>query len=104
MEIRRQGVEMLKDPVWFDTGRKMKDGTPRTVAAYDTKELAEYKDKKSYLGTFDEDGAEEYVLWKRIGKASEVVKAKPAPNNGVTTTPAARGKKEVEKKEAKDNG
>lgn len=98
MDIRMQGVEKLVDPIWFDTGRMMKDGkTPRLIAAYDTKQLAEYKDKKSYLGTFDEDGAEEYLIWKRVGKASEMVKTVKEPNNGITTTPGMRGRRAVQK-------
>jgi len=98
METRLKGVEELVEPIWFDTGRKMQDGkTPRLVGAYDTKQLAEYKDKKTFLDTYDEDGAEEFILWKRMGKASDVVKTVKEPNNGMTTTPSARGRKQVQK-------
>lgn len=99
METRLKGVEKLVDPIWFDIGCKMQDGSPRLVAAYDTKQLAEYKDKKTFLNTYDEDGAEEFVFWERVGKASDVVKTVKTPNNGMTTTPAARGRRQVQKDE-----
>ncbi len=86
-------VQKLEEPIWFDTGKKMADGkTPRTVAAYDTKELAEYKDKKTWLGTFDPDGAEEFILWKRIGTA-EAKTVAPPPNKGITGTENIRKRK-----------
>lgn len=38
----------LMNQVWFDTGLKMADGTPRTVAASSEAEVVEYRKKKGY--------------------------------------------------------
>ena len=75
-------VTKLKDPVWFDIGLKMQDGTPRTIAAYDTKELSDYMKKESPLGTFQDIGdyrIEDTAKWKPLNKVPEVPDANIVP-------------------------
>lgn len=91
MNIQAKGIKKLDAPIWFDTGLKMQNGqTPITVAAYDTKQLLEYKEKKSYLGTFDKDGLENFVLWSRLGNKEEIQIDDADTVSGVTGTHARR--------------
>ena len=63
--------------VWFKTGRKMQDGTPRTVCARTEVEEAEYTRKG----------------WVKCDPKAKVPKTPgPAPVPGVTKT-AGRGRK-----------
>lgn len=63
--------------VWFETGRKMEDGTPRTVCAKTEVEVAEYKKKG----------------WAQIDPSAKAPKTTgPGPTPGVTKT-SGRGRK-----------
>lgn len=77
-------VAKLPKPVWFDTGLKMPDGTPRTVAAYDAKQLNDYRENKSVIGFDEEKKCEKLVLWQQIGTADSI--PAPEPVAGVTAT------------------
>ncbi len=85
-------VEPLAEPIWFDTGLKMADGvTPRTVAARDTKELREYSEKKTYLGTYNKTtGLEDFILWRIVDDSPEPKAAEKPVNNGITSTQGIR--------------
>ena len=94
MSVSMVDVTTLKEPVWFDTGLKMQDGSPRLVAAYDTKELNEYRTKESPLGTFTDLGdykVEDTAKWKPVSKVPDM----KAPNTvpGITTSKVGRPKK-----------
>ena len=63
--------------VWFKTGRKMEDGTPRTICAKTEVEVAECKRKG----------------WAQVDPNAKAPKATgPAPTPGVTQT---RGRKKA---------
>ena len=40
--VEGKAAGRLLKPVWFDTGLRMSDGTPRTIAAYDHEQLRRY--------------------------------------------------------------
>ena len=89
MAVEMKGIVRLATPIWFDTGLKMTDGQSRLVAAYDTKQLIEYKEKKSYLGTFDQDGLENFIMWQRVDSLAPLPET-PKPDAGITMTGRGR--------------
>lgn len=67
----------MKEEVWFDTGRKMKDGiTPITVAVRDTAQYDEYI-KKGWKVVNPETSSGQAPQEKSEDAATEITAAKP---------------------------
>lgn len=77
----------LVQPIWFDTGLRMKDGTPRTIAAYDQVQLQKYKERVTEV----ENNRGEVISripWIALSHedAAAMAVETPKPVEGVTAT------------------
>lgn len=81
----------LPQPIWFDTGLKMKDGSLRSIAAYDYVTLAKYQERVTNIE--DEKGnVIERIPWRQLTAVdiAALKEAEPKPVEGVTGTPGRK--------------